>query len=436
MSAFKIVRTNCCGIDVHKSFVMACVAKTDSKNITSYQTERFSTTTCELERLAAWLKEMQCTEVCMESTGKYWIPVYNILEPTCKIVLAHPKYTKALRGKKTDKRDAKWITDVFMVDMVRGSLIPPKDIRTLRDIMRYGKKITQQSTSEKNRAQNCLTVCNFKLDEVFSDVFGMASTAIMNELCIHPTGDFDVAPFISGRCKTPISKIQDAIQGNLTEDQRAKLQIILSRIKVNEVSKAGLNQIITPIIEKYRPQLALLMTIPGVKEQTALTIISEIGVDMSQFRSGKTLASWAGLTPQNNESGGKKRTTRISRAGTYLKPVLVQWANSLCKSKKYPEISGFYMHVMQHRGHKKAIIALCRKLVMAVYSMLSEGTAYDPSRFSNYSGADITTGQAKQIRQNNNNFANDCDKVGDLEGMISIIKSLGYSVCDRDGVVV
>ena len=163
----KIVYPVCCGIDVHKSFVVACIATTDSKLVTSYKRKRFSTFTGDLRRLAQWLAENNCRDVCMESTGKYWIPVWNILELTCNLVLAHPKYVKAIKGKKTDKRDAKWIADIFKHDLINGSFIPPADIRQLRDLVRYRFKLTSYTTGEKNRVRNCLTVSNIKLDDVF-----------------------------------------------------------------------------------------------------------------------------------------------------------------------------------------------------------------------------------------------------------------------------
>lgn len=197
----KIVYPTCCGMDVHKSFVVSCIATTDSNGVTTYQSKRFSTFTGDLRRLASWLSDHSCSDVCMESTGKYWIPVYNILESSCKIVLAHPKYVKAIRGKKTDKKDATWIADIFKHDLVSGSFIPPADIRQLRDLMRYRFKLTNFTTGEKNRAQNCLTVSNLKLDDVFSDVFGKASSSIIKRL-LENNEPFDVKPFL-----TKISKL-------------------------------------------------------------------------------------------------------------------------------------------------------------------------------------------------------------------------------------
>ena len=184
--ALKIVYKICCGIDVHKTFVVACIASTNDKGITSYESHRFSTYTRGLKTLLQWLLNRNCKDVCMESTGKYWIPVYNILENDCSIVLAHPKYVKAIRGKKTDKKDAKWIADLFKHDLVVGSFMPPADIRQLRDLMRYRFKLTCFQSSEKNRLQNCLTVSNIQLGNVVSDTFGKSAQAILDKLLENP----------------------------------------------------------------------------------------------------------------------------------------------------------------------------------------------------------------------------------------------------------
>lgn len=167
----KIVYPVCCEIDVHKTFIYCCIATTDNKGITTYKSNRFSTFTNQLKRCATWLKEKDCKDVCMESTGKYWIPVYNILELSCNIVLTHPKYVKAIKGKKTDKRDAKWIADLFKHDLINGSFIPPADIHQLRNLTRYRNKLTNFIVGEKNRAQNCLTVSNIKLDDLWLDFY-------------------------------------------------------------------------------------------------------------------------------------------------------------------------------------------------------------------------------------------------------------------------
>ncbi len=376
----KIVYQVCCGMDVHKSFLVACIASTDRQGVTTYKSKRFSTFTGDLRRCAVWLSENDCKDVCMESTGKYWIPIYNILEPTCKIVLAHPKYVKAIRGKKTDKKDAKWIADIFKHDLVSGSFIPPADIRQLRDLVRYRWKLTNFTTGEKNRAQNCLTVSNIKLDDVFSDVFGKAASAITGRL-LENNKPFDVTPYLTKGLKTPVEKIQAAVDGEMCAEQAEKLRIIRSHMDNLQLCKLNLESLILSVAEKYLPQLNIVSTVPGIQSFSAIAVISEIGVDMSVFPTSKHLCSWAGLSPQNNESAGKKKTTRINRAGTYIKPLLVQCANAVVTSKKHPEIRNRYLALKRRRGHKKAIIAIARMLLTVIYNILKKNEPYNPELY-------------------------------------------------------
>ena len=372
----KIVYPICCGMDIHKNFVVACIATTDDQGVTTYKKKRFSTFTNDLRRCASWLAENNCTDICMESTGKYWIPIYNALESSCRIVLAHPKYVKAIPGKKTDEKDAKWIADIFKHDLVAGSFIPPADIRQLRDLMRYRWKLTNCTVGEKNRAQNCLTVSNIKLDDVFSDVFGKTASAITDRL-LKSNKPFDVTPYLSRRIKTPVEKIQAAVDGEVCAEQAEKLRIIRSHMNSLDLCKANLESLILSTAQKFLPQLELVMTVPGIQSYSAIGIISEIGVDMSVFPTSKHLCSWAGLTPQNNESAGKKKTTRIGRAGAYIKPLLVQCSLNAIRAKQFPEVRNRYLALKKRRGHKKAIIAIARMLLTAIYNMLRKNEPYN-----------------------------------------------------------
>jgi len=378
----KIVYPICCGIDVHKTFVVACIASTNEKGVTTYKSKRYSTYTKNLRELASWLEANNCRDACMESTGKYWHPVYNVLERSCALVLAHPKYLKAIRGKKTDKRDAKWIADVFKHDLVSGSFIPPAPIRELRDLIRYRTKLTNYMTGEKNRAQNCLTSSNIQLDHAFSDVFGKSATAILEHLLECP-GDknFDVAPFVDRRCKTPIEEIQLAIDGTISPEQTEKLKVIRSHMDALKVCQANLESAILSLAEPFAEQINLVSTVPGIRDFSAIAIIAEIGTDMSVFPTAKHLCSWAGLAPQCNESGGKKKSSRVSRAGAYIKPLLIQCANAVVTSKKHPEIRNRYLAIKKRRGHKKAIVAIARMMLTAIYSILLKGEAYNPELY-------------------------------------------------------
>ncbi|MDE5754799.1 MAG: IS110 family transposase [Oscillospiraceae bacterium] len=379
----KIVYPVCCGMDVHKSFLVACIASTNAQRVTTYQSRRFSTFTGDLRRCAAWLADHNCQDVCMESTGKYGIPIYNILEPTCKMILAHPKYVKSIQGKKTDKKDAKWIADIFKHDLVSGSFIPPADIRQLRDLVRYRCKLKSFRTGEKNRAQNCLTVSNIKLDDVFSDVFGKAATAITTRLLENLEEKItDVSDFRTKGMKATDEQMLSAVDGEICAEQAEKLRIIRSHMDHLALCKANLESLILSTAEKYLPQLRLIMTVPGIQSFAAIGILSEIGADISVFPTSKHLCSWAGLTPQNNESAGKKKTTRISGVGVYSKPLLVQCALCAIRKKSNPEIRKRYLNLKKRRGHKKAIIAIARMLLTAIYNILKKNESYNAAFYT------------------------------------------------------
>lgn len=381
---FKIIKKNCCGLDVHKTWIFACIGITDSNDRTEYEQARFSSFSKGLQELCDWLAKYNCTDVCMESTGKYWIPVYNILEKNnLWVTLSHPKYTKPMKGNKTDRKDAKWICDLYMCGMVKPSFIPPADIRHLRDLVRYRFKLNCMITGEKNRAQNCLTVSNLKLDDVFSDVFGKSSRSITEQILAHPGETFDVTPFVDSRCKTPIEEIQAAVDGAISPEQAVKLRQCLNHIDELEKHIETVEQEILRLSNQYSSALELIRTVPGFgnNPMTAIQVLSEIGGDMSVFPTAKHLVSWAGCCPRNDQSNKKIKSTRISRAGSYIKPLLVQVANSLILSKKYPEFTTRYRRIKARRGHKKATIALCRMILTAIWHMLSELKPYTPDGF-------------------------------------------------------
>ena len=382
--SFKILKNNCCGLDVHKTWIFACIGITDSHSRTEYKQARFSSFSKGLQELCDWLAKYRCTDVCMESSGKYWIPVFNILEKNnLWVTLSHPKYTKPLKGNKTDRKDTKWICDLYMCGMVKPSFIPPASIRHLRDLVRYRFKLTCMITGEKNRAQNCLTVSNLKLDDVFSDVFGKSSRSITEQILAHPGKTFDVTPFVHGHCKTPIEEIQAAVDGAISPEQAVKLRQCLDHIDELEKHIETVEQEILRLSDPYESALNLIRTVPGFHKNpmTAIQVLSEIGADMSVFPTAKHLVSWAGCCPRNDQSNKKIKSTRISRAGSYFKPILVQVANALIKSKKHPEFTNRYRRIKARRGHKKAIIAICRMILTAIWHILSDLNPYTPDGF-------------------------------------------------------
>ena len=382
--SFKIYLKNACGLDVHKTWIYACIGIADANNIVHYHEKRFSSFTKGLNELDEWLAFYGCKDVCMESTGKYWIPVFNILEKNCNIVLAHPKYTKPQKGNKTDRKDARFICDLFMCSMIKPSFIPPADIREIRDLVRYRFKLTNMITGEKNRAHNCLTVSNLKLDDVFSDIFGKSSLSITEYMLAHPGEKFDVTPFVNGRCKTPVEEIQAAVDGAISDGQAAKLRECLDHISQLEKHKEKIEQEILSFTGKYKDSLDLIRTVPGFDKNpfTAIQILSEIGADMSVFPTDKNLVSWAGCCPRNDRSASHVKSTRISRSGSYLKPVLVQIANAIIRSKDHPEFRDRYRRIKAHRGHKKAIIAICRMLLTAIWHILTDKKPYTADGFT------------------------------------------------------
>lgn len=378
----KVVFPTCCGVDVHKSFLVATIIKTPKDSLQpSYQKRRFTTFNSDLKRFAKWLHENDCLDVCMESTGKYWVPVFNILEKRdIRVVIANPKWVKAVKGNKDDTKDSKWIGDLFRLGLVKSSFIPSKDIRVLRELTRYRYKLTSMKSSEKNRFQNAFTVCNVALDSVVSDMFGKSATAITDYLTSNE--DFDPQHCVSLLHRSLKKKAEDvlaSIEGyEISPEQKCRIGIVHNHLHYIDKLIERMNACINTMVEKYDGAISLFCTIPGIDRSSAITIVSEIGVDMAQFGSSKRLCCWAGLTPGNNESAGKKKSVRISRAGVYLKPALVQVAHAAVKDKLNPYYAVKYERIAKRRGKKRAIIAIARMILTAIFSMLSTGEVWNP----------------------------------------------------------
>jgi hypothetical protein len=289
--------------------------------------------------------------------------------------------------------------------------MPPLRKRKLRDLMRNRYKLTNFGSSEKNRIQNCLTVSNIQLANVVSDTFGRSSMKIIDYLLENPDDkDFDFVSLLHGSMRHKVDSIRLAIDGMITEEQQQKMNIILCHFSEVNKCKADLESLILSLSEPYARQCSLVSTVPGIKNLfSVIAIISEIGADMSVFTTAKHLCSWAGLTPQNDESAGKKHSVRISRAGVYIKPLLVQCANAVVRSEKHPEIRGRYLSIRKRRGHKRAIIAIARMLLTAIYHILAKDEPYNPEL---YKKAEVLP-QTRSIT---------------LDQAILLAKRLGYSV--------
>ena len=378
----KVVYPICCGVDVHKSFLIGTIITTTGGVEPHYQKKRFSTYNNDLHRFCNWLLSNNCKNVCMESTGKYWVPVFNILEERgIATTIANPKWVKAVKGNKDDTKDSKWIGDLFRLGLVPGSFIPSKEIRILREFTRYRYKLVSMKSSEKNRFQNAFTVCNIALDSVVSDMFGKSAAAITNYLISEDSFDPEYCKSLLQRSlKKKADSVIESIEGySITNEQKLRMKIIRSHLDYIQSAIADVDSAIDAMVAKHENLIALLQTVPGIDRNSAITIISEIGTDMEQFGSSKRLCCWAGLTPGNNESAGKKKSVRITRAGVYLKPALVQVAHAAVKATDNSYYRLKYEQISKRRGKKRAIIAVARMILTAVFQMLSTGEAWNPT---------------------------------------------------------
>ena len=379
----KVVYQTCCGVDVHKSFLVATIIKTTSGVQPSYQKKRFSTFNNSILEFKKWLLDNSCRDICMESTGKYWIPVFNLLEDEINVTIANPKWVKAVKGNKDDTKDSKWIGDLFRLGLVPGSYIPCKEIRILREFTRYRYKLTSCRSSEKNRFQNALTVCNVALDSVVSDIFGKSATSVIDYLLEQSDNSInheEISSRLLRSLKKKSESVIESIEGyQMTDSQKYRMRLVHAHMDYITSTIADIDSMIDSLVEPYDSAVKLLCTIPGVDRNSAITIISEIGTDMTQFSNSKRLCCWAGLTPGNNESAGKKKSVRITRAGVYLKPALVQVAHAAVKSDKSPYYKAKYERIMKRRGKKRAIIAIARMILTAAYHMLSTGEVWNPT---------------------------------------------------------
>ena len=397
----EVIYQKACGVDVHKSFIVAVIC--DSTNqIPKYLKKRFSTFNNDLIKFRNWLLDNDCQNVCMESTGKYYIPVYNSLENyISNVVVANPKWVKCIKGEKDDNKDAKWIADLFKLGIVRSSFIPDKDFRVLREFTRYLYKLTCNKSSEKNRFTNALTTGNCKLDMVFTDVFGKSSQSIIETILNNDSfSDEDIISCLRKNCKSSREDILSSVTGiSFTFEQKLRIKFVKDHIDylTNQINQ--LRDIVDTLITPYEDYITLLMTIPGIDRNSAISILSEIGIDMSQFSNHYKLTSWAGLAPGCNESAGKKKSVKISRAGVYLKPCLVEVAHNAVKDKTNTYYGNKFNKISKRRGKKRAYIAIARKILVAIYHILSTGEAWNPRDL-----ASNETSDKDRIKYTKNNF--------------------------------
>lgn len=361
-----------CGMDVHKETIVLTIQGKGIKTIT----KSYSTFTSSLIKLKEWLKKHKITHIAMESTGVYWKPIFNVLGSDFQILLVNARHVKNVPGHKTDKKDSKWLAKLLLSGLLRGSFIPSREIRELRDLTRYKTKLTNQVSAEKNRFQKILEDANIKLSVVLSDVFGSTGKKIMAEIL---KGDYQpeqLLYLVHGRVKASREDIKEALTGYVTEHHRFMLRTILSNIKKIESTIMEIEQQIAKMTEPYKEIIELLETIPGVAHGGAIGIIAEIGLDMDKFPTHKHLASWAGVCPGSNETAGKNKSGRITYGNKYLRSLLVEqgWAASRTKNTY---LSSKYKSLVGRRGKKRAIIAVGHKILIAAYFIIKNKVAFN-----------------------------------------------------------
>lgn len=361
-----------CGLDVHKETVTATIKGEGIKQ----ETKEFSTYTRSLISLRDWLLKNGITHVAMESTGVYWKPVFNILGEHFQIILVNARHVKNVPGRKTDQLDSQWLAKLLMAGLLKASFIPIKKIRELKDLVRYKTKLTRQVSSEKNRFVKILEDANIKLSSVLTDIFCVTGMKMIREIIECDYDPDKLLYHVHGSVKKSRSEIKEAITGYVTDHHRFMMQTILESIEKTEDIIAKIDSQIAEQTKEYGLEIELLETIPGVGHDGAIGIISEIGVDMSVFPDEKHIAKWAGMCPGNNETAGKKKSSRASYGNAYIRALLVQLAWSASRTKK-TYLSSKYKSLVRRMGKKKAIVAVGHKILIASYFIIKDKVAYN-----------------------------------------------------------
>lgn len=369
------IHERCCGLDVHKKSVTACLITPAAKGEFARTTRTFGTTTAELLELVDWLVQSECTIVAMESTGSYWKPVYNLLDGALEVWVVNAHHIKSVPGRKTDVKDAQWIAQLLQHGLLRPSFIPDTATRELRELVRYRKSLVQARSAEVNRIQKVLEGANIKLASVATDIMGMSGREILSAIVAGRTNPEEMAALAKGKLRSKLPQLQQALSGTVRPHQRFVLAQMLSHVDFLDET---LKQCSEEIAERLRPSqadLERLCTIPGVKQKTAELILAEIGTDMTRFPTAKHLASWAGLCPGHSESAGKQFSGKTRKGSASLRTGLVEAAQSAGRTRNtYLETR--YQRLKIQKGSKRAAVAVAHKILVIAYHLLSKQTTY------------------------------------------------------------
>ena len=371
-----VLHLRCAGLDVHKKTVVAAVRlAVESKLITEVKT--FAATTAGLLALSDWLSENGCTHAAMEATGVYWRPVWHVLsDGDIELILANAAHVKNVPGRKTDVSDAAWLAELLAHGLIRASFVPDGQTQELRALLRTRKQLVRERTRHTQRIHKTLEDANIKLEAELSDVLGKSGRAMLDAMVAGETDPVRLAALAHPGVKSSQAQLQEALHGRVTRHHRFLLQLHLGQIDGLDAAVATIDREVEASLMPFRTAVELVSTIPGVSRLSAEVIVSEIGLDMSRFPTVGHLLSWAGLCPRNDQSAGKRRSTRLRKGAQWLKTALVQcaWA---AKNKKGSYLQAQFRRLLSRRGPQKAICAVAASILTAVYHMLKDGTLYE-----------------------------------------------------------
>lgn len=366
----EVVYPRCCGLDVHKATVVACVITPEHK-----ETRTFGTVTPELLKLGEWLSQCQVTHVAMESTGIFWKPIYNLLENDFSLLLVNAQHIKAVPGRKTDVKDAEWIADLLRHGLVQSSFVPDRSQRELRELVRYRRTLIEERTREVNRIQKVLEGANIKLSSVATDIVGVSGKAML-EAMINGVDDPKVlAEMAKGTLRRKKASLEEALQGVVSAQQKMLLKIQIEHLEFLDKQISQLDSEISNRMQPMEDSIQRLDGIPGMDRRNAEDVLAEIGTDMNRFPTSAQLSSWAGLCPGNNESAGKRKSSHTRNGNRWLCSALVRAARAATRrSNNY--LSALYHRIVRRRGDKRAIFAVAHSIIVIIHNMLKSGTIY------------------------------------------------------------
>ncbi len=365
----------CAGLDVHKQTVVACLLRVADNGRKTKAVQTFGTTTAELLRLSDWLTVGGCTHVAMESTGEYWKPIWNILEGSFELLLVNAQHIKRVPGRKTDVQDSEWLADLLQHGLVKASFIPPMEQRDRRDLTRQRTQLVRERTRVINRLQKVMEGGNLKLSTVVSNVVGVSSRAILDEVVRDHLNPAQLESLVHGRLREKLPELEQALTGRVRAHHRFLIAHHLAHLDFLDEQIAAYSQQIARATEQFDELVALLDTIPGVARTTAEVILAEVGSDLSRFESADHLASWAGLAPGNNESAGKRLSGKMRKGSQWLRVALTQAAQAAGRTRN-TYLAAHYHRLAGRRGKKRAIMAVAHSILVIAYYIIQRHEPY------------------------------------------------------------